>query len=187
VRLVVGLGNPGREYERSRHNVGFDVVDLLAEKRRIGFRRSWRARALVARMAMGGEDLLLVKPQTFMNRSGAAVKALLARYGLTAADVIVVVDDADLDAGRLRVRAKGSAGNHNGLKSMVAELGTTAFTRIRVGVGGKPEEGDMVAHVLSPVTPEERVEIDRAVARAAEAVAVIASRGVTAAMNMFNG
>ena len=187
MRLVVGLGNPGSEYECSRHNVGFEVIDRLAAKRRVKLRRSWKARALVGRTSLGGEDLLLVKPQTFMNLSGVAVKALLSRHGLTADDVVVVVDDADLDAGRLRVRSTGSAGNHNGLKSLVAELGTTKFTRIRVGVGGKPQGGDMVEHVLSPVTPEERVEIDQAVAKAVDVLAVIMSRGVNAAMNQFNG
>ena len=185
--MVVGLGNPGRRYERSRHNVGFEVVDRLAADAGVTFRRRWRAKALVARAELAGQDAVLVKPETYMNRSGFSVSTLLRRQGVGVDRLLVVVDDVDLDLGRLRVRAKGSAGSHNGLKSIVGALGSTEFARVRVGVGGKPEGGDMVDHVLRPVGSKERATLAEAVVTAAEAVEAVLREGPDWAMNKFNG
>jgi PTH1 family peptidyl-tRNA hydrolase len=184
--MVVGLGNPGSDYKRSRHNIGFEVLDELASRRGVRFRRKWRSQALVGRTRLGGEDLLLVKPQTYMNRSGRAVRLLLGKHGLGLERLMVVVDDADLEPGRLRIRKKGGAGHHNGLKSLLAELGASEFVRLRVGVGGKPDGGDMVEHVLAPVTSEERPVFEKAVDTAATAVEAILMDGVDQAMNRFN-
>jgi PTH1 family peptidyl-tRNA hydrolase len=185
--MVVGLGNPGRRYERSRHNVGFEVVDRLAADAGGAFRRRWRAKALVARVELAGQDAVLVKPETYMNRSGFAVSTLLRRQGLGVDRLLVVVDDVDLDLGRLRIRAKGSAGSHNGLKSIVAALGSTEFARVRVGVGGKPEGGDMVDHVLRPMSSKERATLAETVVAATEAVEAVLREGLDWAMNKFNG
>lgn len=184
--MVVGLGNPGARYERTRHNVGFEVADELARRAQGRFRRSWRAHAAWCGVEVGGEEFLLVKPQTYMNRSGTAVAQVLRRKGLGPADLVVVVDDADLGVGQLRVRSKGSAGGHKGLKSIVAALGTEEFVRVRVGIGGGGAGGDLVDHVLSGFSAEERAVMKAAVARAADAVIGIARDGVDKAMNSFN-
>jgi len=187
VKMVVGLGNPGRKYERTRHNVGFEVVEELASRLSGRFRKGWLAAAETAKVQTdGGVDLLLVKPQTYMNLSGTAVAPLARKRGLAPQDVVVVVDDAELPAGKLRIRAKGSAGGHNGLKSIIQELGSDEFLRVRVGVGRKDPGGDLADHVLSPFSREDRREIDEAVTRAADAVLCILHENVDAAMNKFN-
>jgi peptidyl-tRNA hydrolase, PTH1 family len=149
------------------------------------FRRSWRARAQVAKGAVAGQETLLVKPQTYMNNSGHAVTSLLRWYRLRPQDLVVVVDDAELPTGRLRLRPKGSAGHHNGLKSVVRELGTEEFVRLRVGVGAA-EGNDMVDHVLSGFGASERETMERAIGAAADALACLVREGVDAAMNQFN-
>jgi PTH1 family peptidyl-tRNA hydrolase len=187
VKMVVGLGNPGRKYERTRHNVGFEVVDELARRLSGRFRKGWLATAETAKVQTdSGQELLLVKPQTFMNLSGKAVAPLARKRGLDPSDVIVAVDDAELPAGKLRIRARGSAGGHNGLKSLIQDLGSEEFMRVRVGVGRKELGGDLAEHVLSPFSREDRRLIDEAVTRAADAVLCILHEGVDAAMNKFN-
>jgi PTH1 family peptidyl-tRNA hydrolase len=187
MKLVVGLGNSGRKYEHTRHNVGFDVVDEVA--RRVGavFRRSWRFPADLAEATVAGERVLLVKPRTFMNRSGEAVGPLARKKGVTPADVLVVVDDVELDCGRLRLRRGGSAGGHNGLKSVIEIMGSDVFPRVRVGVGRTPEGGDMVQHVLGRFSPADREAVEQAVERAADAVEMVVREGLDKAQNKFNG
>lgn len=186
MKLIVGLGNPGRAYAHTRHNVGFDVVDLLAERMGAAFRRSWRFPAELAEGDLAGERVVLVKPRTFMNRSGEAVGPLMRKKGLQPSDVVVVVDDVDLPVGRLRLRKAGSAGGHNGLKSVIARLGTDAFPRVRVGIG-RDRAGDTVEHVLGRFAPEEQPVIQEAIQRAADAVAASLRDGWDRAMNVFNG
>jgi PTH1 family peptidyl-tRNA hydrolase len=184
VKLIVGLGNPGREYEHTRHNVGFQVAEELANRYRVTLKNhaKWKARA--AKIAEIGDGVLLAEPTTFMNLSGWAVREIAAFHKLAPSDVLVVVDDADLPLGRLRMRASGSAGGHNGLKSVIQELGTLEFPRLRVGVGRQP--GELKNHVLGRFSDEEKAEIDAAVKRAADAAEVFAKENILAAMNRYN-
>lgn len=187
MKLVVGLGNPGRKYEHTRHNVGFAVLDELARRAGVSFRRSWRFPAELAETTVGGTPVLLVKPRTYMNRSGEAVGPLARKKGVAVADVVVVVDDMDLDAGRLRIRPGGSSGGHNGLKSIAEHVGAESFPRVRVGVG-RPQAGqDRVDFVLGSLPPGEREAVRDAMGRAADAVAAVLEHGCDRAMNEFNG
>lgn len=185
--LVAGLGNPGKKYEGTRHNVGFAVVEELARRSGAAFRRSWRFPAQLSEVREPAAALLLCKPRTFMNRSGQAVGPILRKKGVALAELIVIVDDTELPCGRIRIRKKGSAGGHNGLKSIIAALGTEDFGRIRIGVGGRPGDRAMVDHVLSGFSPDERQVIDDAVGRAADAVWEITKTGFEIAMNRYNG
>lgn len=185
--LVAGLGNPGKRYARTRHNVGFEVVDELARRAAASFRRSWRFPGELAEVREDGDRLLLLKPRTYMNRSGQAVGPVLRRKGLALAELIVIVDDTELACGAVRLRRRGSAGGHNGLKSVIASLGSDEFIRLRVGVGGRPDDREMVDHVLSGFTPDERDVVDEAVSRAADAVWAVIRDGVDYAMNRYNG
>ena len=186
MKIVVGLGNPGRKYEHTRHNIGFDVVDEVARRAGAEFRHSWRFPADLAEATLGGERVLLVKPRTFMNRSGEAVGVLARKKGASATDVLVVVDDVELECGRLRLRASGRAGGHNGLKSVIELLGTEAFPRVRVGVGRVPAGGEMIQHVLGRFAPGERDVMEQAVQRAADAVSAVLADGLEKAQNKFN-
>ena len=186
MKVIVGLGNPGKEYERTPHNAGFAVLDEMARRLACEFRRSWLSSTRTARGAHGGEDLLLVKPQTYMNRSGSAVSAILGRRGAAAADLIVAVDDADLPMGQIRVRKKGSAGGHKGLKSIIDALQTEEFPRVRVGVGRGRDGGELTGHVLGPLRGEAWDAMKDAADRAAEAVFCVLDHGVDEAMNRFN-
>ncbi len=185
--LLAGLGNPGKRYQRTRHNVGFEVVDELARRGAASFRRSWRFPGDLAEVQDDSDRLLLLKPRTYMNRSGQAVGPILRRKGLALSELIVILDDADLECGTIRVRRRGRAGGHNGLKSVIAALGSEDFIRVRVGVGGRPEDRAMVDHVLSGFKPEERETVQRAVLRAADAVWSVVRDGVDTAMNRYNG
>ena len=184
MKLIVGLGNPGREYEHTRHNVGFQVAEELAQRYDVTLksRPSWKAR--VAKIAEIDEGVLLAEPTTFMNLSGWAVREITAFHKLSPSDVLVVVDDADLPLGRLRLRTSGSAGGHNGLKSIIQELGTVEFPRLRVGVGR--QAGELKNHVLGRFSVDERARIDAAVKRAADAAELFAKENILAAMNRFN-
>src|SRR5262245_18017459 len=184
MKLLVGLGNPGPKYAGTRHNVGFDVVDYLAAGPGCSTFRE-RFEAFVAELKEGEETVLLVKPLTFMNLSGRAVRAALDFYKLPVDQVLVVCDDFNLPLGKLRVRSKGSHGGQNGLRSIQEQLGTDAYARLRIGVG---EPGhDAVDHVLSKFKPGERRAIEEAVATAAQAALVWVRQGTEAAMNRFNG
>lgn len=185
--LIAGLGNPGKRYERTRHNIGFEVVECLAAQGGGSFRRSWRFPAELTEIQVEREKLLLCKPRTFMNRSGDAVGPICRKKGIALAQLIVIVDDTELPCGRLRIRRRGGAGGHNGLKSIMAALGTDDFARIRVGVGGRPQDRDMVDHVLSGFAPDDRKAVNEAVERAAQAVKSIIADGLDKAMNEYNG
>lgn len=185
IRLVVGLGNPGRRYAKTRHNAGFMVVDELA--RRLGS-RSWREERLasVTDVVLGGATLLLIKPQTFMNLSGHAVLAYGSRAKSEPESILVVADDLDIPFGRLRLRPGGSAGGHNGLRSVATELQTESFARLRVGIG-RPAEGDPIDYVLAPFTPDETANMPAIVSAACEMAIAAVDLGMLAAMNRFNG
>jgi PTH1 family peptidyl-tRNA hydrolase len=184
LKLIVGLGNPGREYEHTRHNVGFQVAEELARRHRVTLKNhaKWKARA--AKIAEIGDGVLLAEPTTFMNLSGWSVREIASFHKLAPSDVLVVVDDADLPLGRLRMRTSGSAGGHNGLKSIIQELGTIEFPRLRVGVGRQP--GELKNHVLGRFSDEEKAHIDAAVKRAADAAELFATENILAAMNRYN-
>lgn len=184
--VIAGLGNPSKKYENTRHNAGFEVIDALAEK--YGIRVIWRRhRALVGHGYMEGEKVVLVKPQTFMNLSGESIREVIDYYKVDAQrELIVVCDDISLDLGQLRIRKKGSAGGHNGLKNIIAHLGTENFCRIRVGVGDKPEGYDLADYVLGHFTTAEQRIMAESVDRAAEAAFTILKEGPDTAMNRFN-
>lgn len=182
--IVLGLGNPGAEYAHTRHNIGFDVIDILASRHRIRLNlHRDHGRYGLGRIA--DVPVVLAKPMTYMNRSGEAARALLQRYPLEPARLLVVVDDVALPPGKIRVRPSGSDGGHNGLESIIQCLGTQAFPRVRVGIGSPPP-GQMVEYVLSRFSPQEQPIIEEALQRAADAVEVAIAEGVQAAMNRFN-
>lgn len=183
LRLVVGLGNPGPEYEGTRHNVGFDLVDRLAKERGLKWEKEHKFRAKVCR---DDEGVIFAKPLTFMNLSGNSVARIALKQGLEPSQILVVYDDTALPVGGLRFRANGSAGGHNGIKSLLATLGTEEFPRLRIGVGAAPAGEVLSDHVLSPFPPEERVEIEKVLEIAAEGVNCALSAGLDAAMNRYN-
>jgi PTH1 family peptidyl-tRNA hydrolase len=185
VKLVVGLGNPGRQYAGTRHNVGFDVLDALASRHRLEWDTAPRGiDALAARWREAGA--FLAKPLTFMNLSGPAVVGLLQFYKIEPPDLLVVVDDVNLELGRLRVRARGSAGGHNGLKSIIEALATDEFARLRIGVGRGDERLDLADHVVSKFDAAERAVVVDAEARAADAVEMFVTDAIQPVMNTFN-
>ena len=184
--LVVGLGNPGGEYEHSRHNVGADAVALLAERHGGVLKRS-RERALVAEVGIGDRRVALAFPQTYVNLSGESVAMLVRRHGITdPARLVVVHDELDLPLGRVRIKQGGGLAGHNGLRSIKAHLHTDDFLRVRIGVDKPPSKEQGATHVLRRVSKRERVELDIAVQEAADAVEAILADGVDAAMNRFN-
>jgi peptidyl-tRNA hydrolase, PTH1 family len=187
MKLIVGLGNPGPRYRGTVHNVGFDVVDEMARRRNGSFEAAPAgANALVARLRDGNGGALLVKPLTFMNVSGDAVGALQRYYRIPVEDMLVVIDDVALPSGRLRVRRSGSAGGHNGLKSIIACLGTDGFARLRVGVGRGDPRRDLSDHVLSKVTGELRETLVEATAKAADAAELFLGSSIEEVMKRFN-
>jgi PTH1 family peptidyl-tRNA hydrolase len=183
MKLIVGLGNPGRKYAGTRHNVGFEAVDLVAERHRLEW-ESGPADVLVARWRSAGA--LLAKPLTFMNLSGYPVVELLRFFKIDVADMLVVVDEVNLDLARLRARMSGSAGGHNGLKSVIGQLGSDGFARLRIGVGRGDARRDLADHVLARFEPDERPIIAEAVGRAADAAELFVSEGIGPVMNRFN-
>lgn len=186
MRLVVGLGNPGERYRRTRHNVGFMVVDLLAA--RAGARPGRQQHeAWVAEARLADQELLLVKPLTFMNRSGVAVAPLLESSGAALADVLAVVDDVALDLGALRLRERGSHGGHNGLRSLVDMLGGDDFARLRLGIGGTSGAADLASYVLADFGPDEVLVVQEMVGRAVEAIECLLREGAPTAMSRYNG
>jgi PTH1 family peptidyl-tRNA hydrolase len=185
MRLMVGLGNPGPEYAKTRHNVGFQVADELARRWGLEFRRGkWKS--LVAAGSAHGQSVVLLKPQTFMNDSGQAVGGAAQFYKAEPADVLVVYDDIDLPLGKLRLREQGSHGGHNGVRSIIQHLHSMAFPRLKVGVG-RPARGDPADHVLTGFRKHELPIVEELIPRAADAVETALRDGVIAAMNQFNG
>jgi len=184
--LIVGLGNPGERYARTRHNVGFRSVETLAERHSLTFRQQ-RANSQLAEGIIHGQRVVLVKPQIYMNLSGQAVSALRNWYKIDPAhELLVIYDDLDLPFARIRIRERGSAGTHNGMRSIVAQLGTTEFPRLRVGIGQPPGKMDAADYVLSRFTPEEEAVLPDVLARVADAVDVILREGLITAMNRYN-
>lgn len=184
--LIVGLGNPGDKYDGTRHNAGFLAVDALADKGQFRISRV-KFKALTAQAEVGGQGALVMKPTTYMNLSGEAVGEAARFYHIPPAQVLVISDDVDLPLGKLRIRTGGSAGGHNGLKSIIQHLGTDQFPRIKIGVGGKPHpDYDMADWVLGRLQGEDRMVLDEAAERAAEAAACLLKDGPQKAMNRFN-
>ncbi len=186
MKVVVGLGNPGKEYKSTPHNAGFAVVEELASRLNAKLKRSWRTKAQTGKCIHEGEKILLVEPHTFMNRSGDAVSSVMRYNRLGAEELIVIVDDADLPAGRVRVRAQGSSGGHRGLESIIGSIGTKDFVRIRVGIG-RGRKGKLVDYVLSPLRGQEAKVFGQGVTIAADAVECVVAGSVEKAMNEFNG
>ena len=183
--LIVGLGNPGPRYRCTRHNVGFRCVDLIARK--WGIRQSERrAKAVLGRGNHAGKEIVLAKPRTFMNNSGEGVAYLLARFGATPANLVVIYDDMELPTGRLRIRPTGSDGGHNGMRSIIASIKTQDFPRIRVGIGPPSPELDSIAHVLGRFSQEESSQIAHSLKRVAEAVECLLEQNIDVTMNRFN-
>lgn len=188
MKIVAGLGNPGAKYVETKHNVGFWVVDELAERLSAGFREE-RFKALVAETRIGGERVLLVKPLTFMNLSGDALAEVVHYFKEVhvAEDIIVIYDDMDFSPGVIKLRETGSAGGHNGVKSVIARLGTDTFPRVRVGIGRPLPGRTVIDHVLSPFLPDVRPLVRDASSLAAEAVLYALEQDFSSAMNRFNG
>ena len=184
--LVVGLGNPGDKYEYTRHNAGFLVADELGERGGFPIQRL-KFKALTSTAAIGGQGVLVMKPVTYMNLSGEAVRPASDFYQIPPERILVVSDDINLEVGRLRIRTKGSAGGHNGLKNIILHLGTDQFPRVRIGVGGKPHpDYDLADWVTGKFSPEDRKTVDEAVKRAADAIECIMDLGLMRGMGKFN-
>ena len=183
MKLIVGLGNPGRAYVGTRHNVGFEVLDEVAARHALSWETA-RAEALIAKWRSA--QTLLLKPLTFMNLSGFAVQQVMQFYKVGLPDLLVVVDEVQLELGRLRARRSGSAGGHNGLKSLIAQLGSEQFARLRVGVGRGNAQRDLADHVLSRFEPGERPIVEETVGRAADALELFVAEGIEPVMNRFN-
>ncbi|MBP5737792.1 MAG: aminoacyl-tRNA hydrolase [Abditibacteriota bacterium] len=180
--MIVGLGNPGRKYAHTRHNVGFDVLDIFAKKHRLRFRSS-PAHAMVASHNHLGEEILLVKPQTYMNESGLAVGQLARKHNITPENIFVIYDDMDLPLGKLRIRPKGSAGGHNGMKSIISHLHSQEFPRMRLGIG---HGGEAINHVLGRMSRKDREFMDVSLETAADAIEMFIEEGLEPTMNRFN-
>lgn len=185
--LIAGLGNPGRKYEKTRHNMGFDVVDELIDRYRIP-QGGIGHKAMYGKGIIAGEKVMMAKPLTYMNLSGESIREFVNYYKIDPeTELLVIYDDIDLEPGQIRIRKKGSAGGHNGIKSIIGQLGTQNFYRIKVGVGAKPSGWDLADHVLGHFSSQERELVDEAVKKAADAVETILEKGIDAAMNQYNG
>ena len=184
--LIVGLGNPTKQYEKTRHNIGFDVMDALADKYNISISEN-KHKALCGKGVIEGMKVVLAKPQTYMNLSGESVAELVNYYKLDPeSELIVVFDDISLEPGNIRIRKKGSAGGHNGIKNIIANLGTSVFPRIKVGVGEKPKGYDLADYVLGKFSKEDRVLMEEGYDLACEASALILQGAIDQAMNEYN-
>ena len=184
--LIAGLGNPGRQYEKTRHNMGFDTIDELIDRHRIP-QGGIAHKAMYGKGMIAGEKVLAVKPLTYMNLSGESLRECVNYYKLDPeTQMIFIYDDIDLEPGQIRIRKKGSAGGHNGIKSIIAQLGTQNFYRIKVGVGAKPKGWDLADYVLGRFSSDERIAVDKAIKEAADAVEMILKDGIEAAMNHYN-
>ncbi len=183
--IIIGLGNPGKKYENTRHNVGFDTVELLSRRHGITITKL-KHKALLGDGKISGKRVILVKPQTFMNLSGESVREILEWYKVPVKNIIIIYDDIDLPAGKLRLRPKGSAGTHNGMRSVIYQIESDEFPRIRIGVGGPPEGWELADYVLSKLSGEDKKKVEEAIVYAADAVEEIVKSGIDVAMNKFN-
>lgn len=182
--IIAGLGNPGKEYSKTRHNVGFDVIDNIADKYNVSLNKL-KFNSIYGEVNIDGNKIILVKPVTYMNRSGIAISEILNFYKINIENLIVVYDDIDISLGSIRIRPHGSSGTHNGMKSIIQSLGSDKFPRIRIGVG-KNNRIDLAEYVLSKFTNEERIEIDNTVEAASDASIDIIKNGIDNAMQKFN-
>ena len=185
MKVIIGLGNPGDRFRQTRHNVGFDCIDVLARRWDIPVRER-RAKVALGRGRHGEREVVLAKPRTYMNLSGEAVAYLVARFGVKPADIVVIYDEMDLPVGRLRIRPGGSPAGHNGIRSIIGELHTQQFPRVRVGIGHPEDKGGQVSHVLNRFSGEEANEIGEVLQRVADAVECMLAENITVAMNRFN-
>lgn len=185
MKLVVGLGNPGDKYSATRHNVGFMIIDTLAKRHGLGVDKV-KNKSLTGKGVVSGEQVVLVKPQTFMNLSGEAVRPLFSYIDINTEDVIVVHDDLDLEFGRIKIKSGGGHGGHNGIKSIISHLGNKDFIRVRVGIGKPPPHWNVSNYVLSPFSADERENLHHILEESADAVEAIISDGALMAMNRFN-
>lgn len=183
--VVIGLGNPGKDYTNTRHNAGFDTIDILAKRNNISINKI-KFKSVYGEGKIGNEKVMLVKPQTFMNNSGICVREIIQYYKLPVENIIIVVDDIDIDFASIRVKMKGSAGSHNGLKSIIYHLQDDQFPRVKIGVGKKYANQDLADFVLSRFSKEERTEIEATILTAAEAAETIIIEDINKAMNKFN-
>lgn len=186
MKMLVGLGNPGKEYEKTRHNVGFMVIDAIVDSVDSAIHWKEEHQALTCRVTISDETVLLVKPQTYMNKSGESVGALMRYYKIAPEDIYCVYDDMDLPVGKLRIRPNGSAGGHNGIKSMLTHVGTEQFPRFRLGIGRPLPQWTVIDHVLAPFTEEQQEAIEKGVKATAKAMKGTVSLGLDKAMNRFN-
>lgn len=185
MKIIVGLGNPGKEYEKTRHNTGFMVLDRISDKFNIEIKKE-KSKALIGTGEINGEKVMLVKPQTFMNLSGEALRPLVEFYKESLENVIVIFDDIDLEIGKIRIKEKGSAGTHNGMKSIVSHLGTENFKRIKVGIGKPKENIDLIGHVLGKFSDEEFKILESSINNAVEATILLIRDEMSKAMNTYN-
>lgn len=183
IKLIAGLGNPGADYHNTRHNVGFMVLDAIARKYHIQV-KSRRSQAHIGEGVIADKKVVLAKPMTFMNLSGQAISGLMRRYRIKPNEILVIYDDVALPLGRLRIRPDGSAGGHNGMKSIIGSIGSQEFSRIRIGIGSP--HGDMIDHVLNKFHKSELIVVNDAIIRAVDAVDMIMESGLEPAMNKFN-
>ena len=184
--VVVGLGNPGKQYENTRHNVGFNVIDILAKEYDISVTKI-KHKALIGEGRIGSEKVLLVKPQTYMNLSGESIIEAINFYKIDLKDMIVIYDDIDVEPGKIKIRKKGGAGSHNGMKSVIENINSEEFIRIRVGIGTPEHKNDMINYVIGKIpTEEEREVLDKGTDKAKEAIKEILKNGIDSAMNKFN-
>lgn len=187
MKMVIGLGNPGKLYAATRHNVGFRFVDRVAADSRSRWRRVLMPSLLVCRAKVRGTHVILGKPQTYMNRSGSAILWMLRRWKLQRQDLAVIYDDTALPPGRIRIRARGGAGGHNGLQSVIEALGSEEFARVRIGVGSPPEGTSLTEHVLDALPPDEEQSIEKVLDEASEIIAKLIRDGLETVMNIYNG
>lgn len=183
--LIIGLGNPEPEYSNTRHNMGFDVINMLSKEFDISVNKT-KFNALNGTGSINGEKVILVKPQTFMNLSGQAIREYVNFYKVDLNNVIVVYDDIDIEKGKIKIRKNGSAGSHNGMKSVISEIGTEKFPRIRVGTGKPLYKNDLINYVLEKISEEEREILNQGIISAKEAIKEILKNGIDKAMNKFN-
>lgn len=183
--LIVGLGNPGKQYANTRHNAGFDTIDLLSGRLDIRVAKN-KCKALIGEGMIDGKKLILAKPQTFMNLSGESVRELVSWYKADLQNTIIIYDDIDLPLGRLRIRSKGSSGTHNGMRSVIYQINSDEFPRIRIGIGRPPEDWELADFVLGRFDNEDRKLVDECISKAADAAVDIVKSGINSAMNIYN-
>ncbi len=183
--IIAGLGNPGREYAPTRHNVGFDVIDVLAEKYNIRMNKL-KFKGVTGEGTIDGKKVLLLKPSTYMNNSGLSIREAVSFYKVEMKDLLIIYDDIDIDFGTIRIRKKGSAGSHNGMKSIIYHLTDDSFPRIKIGIGKKPEGYDLADFVLSKFSQDERKIIDETIRKASDATEAFVKDGIDNCMNNFN-